>query len=136
MERPFELIQTIAMASRNIKFMVSGFFLLCANYCPAVPWAQWGGSPDKNMVSPELDLPLEISGGEESEDQEGEINLASAKGCKWVVALGSESYGTPTVGSGVVLVGTNNEKPRNPSIAGDRGVVMAFRERTGSFSGS
>ena len=44
------------------------------------------------MVSPELDLPLEISGGEEREDREGEINLASAKGCKWVVTLGSESY--------------------------------------------
>ena len=132
-ETSFELIQTVAMASRNVKFMLSGLFFLYANHCPAVPWPQWGGSPSKNMISPELGLPLEISGGEEREDREGEINIESAKGCKWVVTLGSESYGTPTVGSGVVLVGTNNEKPRNPSIAGDRGVVMAFREKDGSF---
>ncbi len=132
-QSPFEVIQTPVMALRYVKFIAGGFFLLCANYCPAAPWAQWGGSPDKNMVSFEEGLPLEISGGEELEDREGEINISTAKGCKWVVALGSESYGTPTVGSGLVLVGTNNEKPRNPSVVGDRGVVMAFREKDGAF---
>ena len=85
------------------------------------------------MVSSEKGLPVDISGGEESEEQEGQIDLASAKGCKWVVNLGSESYGTPTIGRELVLVGTNNENPRNSSIIGDRGVVMAFREKDGAF---
>ena len=132
-ERPGELIQTEAMALNCVKLIAGGFFLAGANFCPALPWAQWGGSPDKNMVSSEKGLPQEISGGEEQEDNEGEINIATAKSCKWVVALGTESYGAPTVGEGLVLVGTNNEKPRNPSISGDRGVVMAFRETDGSF---
>lgn len=96
-------------------------------------WPEWGGSPSKNMVSSETELPTDISGGDESEENEDEINRASATGCRWVVTLGSESYGTPTIGNGLVLVGTNNEKPRNPAIVGDRGVVMAFDEKTGSF---
>jgi len=29
-------------------------------------------------------------------------------------ALGSQSYGNPVVANGVVLVGTNNEAPRDP----------------------
>ena len=32
-----------------------------------------------------------------------------------------------------VLVGTNNEAPRDPKQAGDRGVLMAFDEKTGEF---
>ncbi|MEC8942883.1 MAG: pyrrolo-quinoline quinone, partial [Verrucomicrobiota bacterium] len=83
------------------------------------------------MVSAEKGLLVVISGGEEFEDREGEINPATAEGCKWVVALGTEAYGTPTIGNGLVLVGTNNENPRNPAIVGDRGVVMAFREKDG-----
>ncbi|MDP6208185.1 MAG: pyrrolo-quinoline quinone, partial [Roseibacillus sp.] len=85
------------------------------------------------MVSAEKGLPVVISGGEEFEDREGEINPATVEGCKWVVTLGTEAYGTPTIGNGLVLVGTNNENPRNPAIVGDRGVVMAFREQDGTF---
>lgn len=51
----------------------------------------------------------------------------------WTAALGSEAYGGPTVSGGVVLVGTNNEAPRNPKVTGDRGVVMAFDAKTGAF---
>ena len=52
---------------------------------------------------------------------------------KWVAELGSQSYGNPTVGGGVVIIGTNNELMRDGKQAGDRGVVMAFREATGEF---
>ena len=34
---------------------------------------------------------------------------------------------------GVVLIGTNNEATRDAKQAGDRGVLMAFREATGEF---
>jgi outer membrane protein assembly factor BamB len=47
--------------------------------------------------------------------------------------LGSQTYGNPVVSKGVVLVGTNNEKLRDPKQAGDRGVVVAFRESDGEF---
>jgi outer membrane protein assembly factor BamB len=52
---------------------------------------------------------------------------------KWVAELGSQTYGNPVVSKGVVLVGTNNEKQRDPKQAGDRGVVVAFRESDGEF---
>ncbi len=95
-------------------------------------WAEWGGGPSKNMVANETGLPVEISGGEQQENSK-DIDPATAKNCRWVVTLGSEAYGTPTIAKGRVIVGTNNESPRNEKIAGDRGVVMAFDEKSGEF---
>src|SRR4029450_1327772 len=34
---------------------------------------------------------------------------------------------------GKVFVGTNNEKPRDPAIKGDKGVLMCFDEKSGDF---
>ena len=52
---------------------------------------------------------------------------------RWVADLGSETYGGPVVAGGKVFVGTNNAKPRDPNVEGDRGVVMAFSAADGSF---
>ncbi len=52
---------------------------------------------------------------------------------RWVVEMGSQAYGTPTIHQGRVIIGTNNEKPRLDTTIGDRGVVMAFDEQTGDF---
>ena len=54
------------------------------------------------------------------------------KNVKWVAALGSQTYGNPVVAGGKVFVGTNNEGLRDPKQAGDRGVLMAFRESDGA----
>jgi len=62
-----------------------------------------------------------------------EWDVKSGKNVKWVAELGSQSYGNPSVGDGVVLIGTNNEGLRDPKQPGDRGVVMAFREADGEF---
>lgn len=83
-------------------------------------WAMWGGSPDRNMVSDATGLPTDW-------------DVRTGRNIKWVAALGSQSYGNPTVANGVVIVGTNNEATRDPSQAGDRGVVMAFAESNGEF---
>jgi outer membrane protein assembly factor BamB len=37
------------------------------------------------------------------------------------------------ISGGKVFVGTNNEKPRNPEIQGDKGVLMCFRESDGKL---
>ncbi|NNM28180.1 MAG: PQQ-binding-like beta-propeller repeat protein, partial [Akkermansiaceae bacterium] len=95
-------------------------------------WPEWGGGPAKNMVSGETGLPVEFSSGELLGDS-NDIDPGTAKNCRWVVTLGSESYGTPTIAEGLVLVGTNNESPRNKGILGDRGILMAFDEKTGAF---
>ncbi|HYN06705.1 MAG TPA: PQQ-binding-like beta-propeller repeat protein [Vicinamibacterales bacterium] len=83
-------------------------------------WPMWGGSPDRNMVSDATGLPTDW-------------DVKTGKNIKWVAALGSQSYGNPVVAGGVVLVGTNNESMRDPKQAGDRGVLMAFREENGEF---
>ena len=83
-------------------------------------WPMWGGSPERNMVSHMKGLPTTW-------------DIKTGKNVKWVAKLGSQTYGNPVVGSGVVLVGTNNELVRDPKQPGDRGVVMAFRESDGEF---
>jgi outer membrane protein assembly factor BamB len=83
-------------------------------------WPMWGGTPDRNMVSSMKGLPLTW-------------DVASKKNVKWVAALGSQTYGNPVVARGMVFVGTNNEALRDPKQAGDRGVLMAFRESDGQF---
>jgi outer membrane protein assembly factor BamB len=83
-------------------------------------WPMWGGTPSRNMVSSMTGLPTEW-------------DIKTGRNVKWVAELGSQSYGNPTVGSGVVLIGTNNELLRDPKQGGDRGVLMAFRETDGTF---
>jgi outer membrane protein assembly factor BamB len=83
-------------------------------------WPMWGGSPDRNMVSDMKGLPLSW-------------DVKTGKNVKWVAKLGSQTYGNPVVGNGVVLVGTNNEALRNSKQPGDRGVLKAFRESDGEF---
>lgn len=83
-------------------------------------WPMWGGTPDRNMVSSMKGLPTEW-------------DVKTKKNVKWVAQLGSQSYGNPVVAGGMVFVGTNNELLRDPKQAGDRGVLMAFREADGEF---
>jgi outer membrane protein assembly factor BamB len=93
---------------------------LSASVSLSADWPMWGGTPSRNMVSPMTGAPTEW-------------DVKSGKNVKWIAELGSQSYGNPTVGSGVVIIGTNNELMRDGKQAGDRGVVMAFREATGEF---
>jgi outer membrane protein assembly factor BamB len=72
------------------------------------------------MVSSETSLP-------------DSFDPATGRNIKWVVPLGTESYGTPVVARGKVLIGTNNERPRDPRHKGDRGVLMCLDEEDGSL---
>jgi outer membrane protein assembly factor BamB len=83
-------------------------------------WPMWGGTPDRNMVSNMKNLP-------------STWNIEKKTNVKWVAALGSQSYGNPVVAGGQVYAGTNNEGLRDPKQGGDRGVLMAFDEKTGDF---
>lgn len=95
-------------------------FLAAATASLSADWPMWGGTPSRNMVSPMTGLPTTW-------------DIKTGKNVKWVAELGSQAYGNPTVGGGVVLIGTNNEALRDPKQPGDRGVLMAFREATGEF---
>lgn len=92
-------------------------------------WAQWGRNGTNNMSSPATGIPMDLDAGEI--DDEGKAE--GAKHLKWVAELGSHAYGTPTIKDGRVFVGTNNEKPRDETVQGDRGIVMCFDEQSGEF---
>ena len=98
----------------------------------AEDWPMWGKDASRNMVGNAKDLPVDIHPGELDDDTEAAI-LKDAKNIKWAAKLGSQTYGNAVVAGGKVFVGTNNESPRDPAQKGDRGVLMAFDEKTGSF---
>lgn len=81
---------------------------------------QWGEAWSRNMVSAETNLPAEFDPN-------------TGRNIKWSAALGTEAHSTPVIAKGRVYIGTNNGQPRNPKHQGDRGVLMCFDEKTGSF---
>jgi len=98
----------------------------------AKDWPMWGGTPPRNRVADAKNLPFEIVPGKIDPETEN-VDIGTSKNVLWAAKLGSQTYGNPVVGSGKVLVGTNNESPRDPSQEGDRGNLMCFDEKTGSF---
>ena len=81
---------------------------------------QWGQRYSRNMVSDETHLP-------DTFDPE------TGKNIKWIADLGTQTYSTPVVANGRVLIGTNNDIPRDPRHKGDRGVLLCLDEKDGSL---
>jgi outer membrane protein assembly factor BamB len=83
----------------------------------------FGGTPERNLANTvEKNIPGDWS-----------VEKKAPKKVKWNTQLGGLAYGGPIVAEGKVFVGTSNDKPRDPKIKGDRGVVMCFDEKTGNF---
>ena len=80
----------------------------------------FGNSPSRNMVSDETGLP-------------SSWDTSTGANVLWSQPVGSQAYGGAVVAEGKVYVGTNNEGRRNPSIDGDKGVVMVFDAMSGEF---
>jgi outer membrane protein assembly factor BamB len=80
----------------------------------------WGGSPDRNMVSDEKNIP-------------GKWDLKSKTNIKWISPLGSQTYGNPVIANGKIFVGTNNTGEHRPKIKGDKGVVMCIDAKDGKM---
>ena len=93
---------------------------------------QLGQQYTRNMVSDEKGLPDGFSPGFINRFS-GEVDLATTKNVKWAARLGRQTHGTPVVAGGKVLVGTNNEVPRDLRVKFDAGVLMCFDEQTGQF---
>ena len=85
--------------------------------------AMFGGTPERNMVNMvEMNIPTEWS-----------VKKGQEKNLKWTAQLGKVSYGGPVVAGGKVYVCTNNERPRDANIKGDKGILMCFDSTTGRF---
>jgi outer membrane protein assembly factor BamB len=104
-----------------------------AHLTPAADWPRWGGNdPGRNMYAPVKGLPESFNAGKPKPGSE-DIDLKTTKNVKWATKLGSQSYGNVVVANGKVLVGTNNENPRDPQHQGDRSILMCFDEKSGDF---
>ncbi len=89
----------------------------------AASWPVWGGTVQRNLVNLfEKDTPTSWSNAPGKE-----------KNILWSANLGSKAYGGPTIAGGKIFIGTNNNRPRNKAIKGDKGVLMCFRESDGTF---
>src|SRR5262245_29522107 len=86
-------------------------------------WPLFGGTVQRNLVNlTEKGLALDFS-----------VAKGKEKNIKWWASLGSKAYGGPTFSGGTVFGGTHNNRPRNPAVKGDQGIVMCFRESDGQF---
>ena len=79
---------------------------------------QWGQAWSRNMVSGEKNLP-------------DSFDPATGRNIKWSARLGGETHATPVIARGRVLIGTNNDEPRDPRHKGDRSVLMCLDEKDG-----
>lgn len=85
-------------------------------------WGQWAGSPHRNSVTTEKNIPIEW-------------DVESGENVRWSMPLGSETYGNPVIANSKVYVGTNNGAgyiKRYPSNV-DLGVLVCFAEKDGEF---
>src|SRR5712672_640897 len=92
----------------------------CARTLQGIDQPQWGEAWTRNMVSNEKRLP-------------DSFDVKTGEHVKWSAQLGTQTHSTPVVAHGRVYIGTNNGAPRDPRHQGDRGVLMAFDEKTGKF---
>ena len=84
-------------------------------------WAQWCGSPGKNMASEEKGLPQSFVPGVKQSRQRT-IDLATAKNVKWGVKVCDAFYSTPTVAGGRVFIG---------GLEAGNGIFACLDEATG-----
>lgn len=71
--------------------------------------------------------------GEGPIDWEIPTGEKTGRNVRWSADLGTVSQGDPVVSQGLVWVGTNNGRPRDPLRKEDGGVLMCFDERDGKF---
>lgn len=97
-------------------------------------WPQWGGDSARNNVSVATNVPVEWEVGD-FDRKTGEWLSEDAQHIKWVSAVGSQTYGNPTVADGKIYVGTNNGAgylQRYPADI-DLGCMIAFSTEDGRF---
>ncbi|MEO1527445.1 MAG: PQQ-binding-like beta-propeller repeat protein [Planctomycetota bacterium] len=84
-------------------------------------WRMYGGHLLRNFANP-------IAKGIPDE-----WDISDGTNVAYSIQLGSRAYGGPVMSDGRILIGTNNEFPRDKSITGDKGVMMCFNEKDGAF---
>jgi outer membrane protein assembly factor BamB len=109
-------------------------------------WPTFGRDHTHNAVSPEHGAPAEWhikDGAKTVVNDKVTEKFADAKNIRWTARLGARGIGGPVVAGGLVWVGTNNYRPRDPADFRvlsngkkepiDKSVLMCFRESDGAF---
>jgi outer membrane protein assembly factor BamB len=119
MSRIIAFIMGHAPAVTPYVIAFAGAMLAC-DVSRAADQPQWGQRYTRNLVSEERNLPASF-------------DPDTGENVRWVADMGSKSYATPIVAEGRVLVGTNNDPPRDAKNGGDRGVLLCLNEADGSL---
>ena len=104
----------------SIRPLLTAIPLVAACIADAADQPQLGERFTRNPTSAETNLPEKV-------------NPATGEGVRWTAKLGSQSYSTPVISQGKILVGTNNDSPRDPRHQGDRGILYCLDEKSGGF---
>ena len=99
-------------------------------------WPMWGGGPERTMWnSKKHGIPLlwNCKPTAIAPLVGGNAMMPAGMNVKWAFEVTTDSFGSPSVGDGYVLVGTNNRARHDPSLSGDRGVVVCLSESDGEF---
>src|SRR4051794_4004290 len=117
---------------RFIAFLA--LLLSAAALAIAADWPQRGRDPSRNMISDEKGLPATCEPGTiKTTDRKSTIDLSGAKNIKWATALGGTTNSSPVIAGGRIIVGTNNDAPRDPKFVGDHSMLYCLDEATGKF---
>jgi outer membrane protein assembly factor BamB len=125
---------------------------LLASTALAGDWPMWGGTPSRNMVSDEKNLPAPVpaagaTGGLPASASSPTVTAAEKgkaprdkapaaqepRGIKWQLKLGSNTAGTPVVVGGRIYLGTNEGAYTQPGLKtpGGGGQILCINEATG-----
>ena len=96
---------------------------ICLAGISRADWPMLGGTPARNMANPAgKDLPSTWP-----------IKKGAQKNVLWSADLGTTTYGGVVVAGGKVYIGSNNERPKDPAVTGDKGIMYALDAATGKF---
>ncbi len=98
----------------------SSLAISLSNLSEAEDQPQWGQRYTRNMVSDEKGLP-------------DAFDPASGENIKWSASVGTESYSSPVIANGRVIIGGNNGIPRDPRHQGVRGTLLCLDAETGQL---
>lgn len=103
-----------------VPILAASAALMAWSQAPTALRGQWGEWQTRNMVSAARGLPDRV-------DPDAGVNL------RWRAELGGQTHGTPVAAGGYVFIGTNNERPRDPRLRADSGVLLCLDARTGNM---
>ena len=115
-----EIMLQNQMFVRSLALPILAMTFMAVTAGHAADQTQWGQYKSRNMVSEETGLPETC-------------DTATGKNIKWSIPIGTQSFATPVVSQGRVIIGTNNDEPRDPKRVGDGGVVLCVDEKDGHF---